>query len=103
MSTQSAPATAEPEHTKGVYKCQHCPKVYKVYSSYWAHNRVQHKGFRYKCPSCKSASFQYPYSLLKHRLACKGGGANTVNAAPVVASVPYTGTNSFAAENPWLS
>ena len=103
MSTPSTPAP-ELEYTKGLYRCQHCPKTYKVYSSFWAHTRTQHKGHKYKCPQCK-AGFSYPYQLLKHRvnICNKGGGANTnTNVTPAVATnVPHTG--SFSVQNPWLS
>ena len=101
MSTSSTSTTPESDQAKGVYRCQHCPKVYKVYSSYWAHARTMHKGHKYKCPQCK-AGFSYPYQLLKHRVnICKGGGVST-NVTPTVASnAPHTG--SFSVQNPWLS
>ena len=89
-----------------VYKCRFCPKQYRVYSSYWAHVRTQHKGFKYKCPKCKTAAFSYPYQLLKHQVngTCKAlldSLPRTTASHPIV--LPPQTQCRLSLDNPWLA
>ena len=110
--TETIPIAAESiqvidRNTVSVYKCRFCPKEYRVYSSYWAHVRTQHKGFKYKCPRCKNAAFSYPYQLLKHQVStCKGVTdvlPRTTASAPTVLPHQHQQLGgSLVSENPWL-
>ena len=80
------------------YQCKSCPREFSVYSTYWAHERREHKGHRYYCPDCNSP-FKYTYQLLSHRVnRCSSRPSATSKPPP---PMPLAVTSSLG-YNPWI-
>ena len=80
------------------YQCKSCPREFTVYSTYWAHERREHKGHRYYCCDC-NAPFRYVYQLLSHQVhRCPSRAVSKQTPAP---ALPVA-AQSVLGFNPWL-